>query len=77
MIGKKDIMFWFVLFYVVAVLTLFVVVNSTTAASLTTAVAVLTPLVIAQAGLIGWNLNTDKKNPIAPVPFDPNSTPKA
>ena len=58
---KKDVMFWFVLLYVVAILTLFVLVDAAKASSLSATVAILTALVTAQVGAIGWNINTDKK----------------
>jgi len=64
-IGKKDIIFWFVLFYIVAIFIVFLLVSDAKSVGLTTIVAVLTPLVAAMAGLIGWSVNTDKKTVVA------------
>ena len=76
---KKDIMFWFVIVYVIAVLALFVIVDTAKASALSSTVAVLSVLVTAQVGAIGWNINTDKKitgqNSVIP-PLGPDSIPK-
>ena len=58
---KKDVIFWFTLGYIVVCLVIFVIVDPIKAASLSSAVAVLTGLLASLVAAVGFNLNTDKK----------------
>ena len=58
---KKDVIFWFTLGYIIVCLVIFVIVDPIKAASLSSAVAVLTGLLASLVAAVGFNLNTDKK----------------